>query len=147
MAAATRHADGGVAEGAGGAAAVLSGRRRERAAGPAPPRGAQERDREPVASAARECDLRAHDRAGSVLAPRRPAAASAGGQQVSAMFKHRCLWLLIAAPIALAAQAQDVVESSRGETVERNLPTDEPLRAWALDPKLLQKESGDRVEM
>ena len=63
------------------------------------------------------------------------------------MFKHRYLWLLIAAPLALAAQAQDVVESPRGETVERNLPTDEPLRPWAHDPKLLQKESGDRVEL
>jgi flagellar motor protein MotB len=63
------------------------------------------------------------------------------------MSKHRYLWLLIAVPIALAAQAQDVVESSRGETVERNLPTDEPLRPWMHDPKLLQKESGDRVEM
>ncbi|HKQ14812.1 MAG TPA: OmpA family protein [Steroidobacteraceae bacterium] len=47
----------------------------------------------------------------------------------------------------MAARAQDVVESSRGEAVERNLPTDEPLRPWAHDPKLLQKESGDRVEM
>ena len=50
------------------------------------------------------------------------------------MSKHRYLWLLIAAPIALATQAQDVVESSRGETVERNLPTDEPLRPWAVTP-------------
>ena len=68
-------------------------------------------------------------------------------EQVTAMFKHRYLWLLIAALLALAAQAQDVVESPRGETVERNLPTDEPLRPWTHDPKLLQKESGDRVEM
>jgi flagellar motor protein MotB len=66
---------------------------------------------------------------------------------VSATFKHRYLWLLIAAPIALTARAEDVVETSRGEAVERNLPTDEPLRPWAHDPSLLQKESGDRVEM
>jgi len=44
-------------------------------------------------------------------------------------------------------QAQDVVETSRGEAVERNLSPDEPLRPWAHDPSLLQKESGDRVEM
>jgi hypothetical protein len=65
------------------------------------------------------------------------------------MCKHRNLLLLIPALFALAAQAQtpDVVESPRGETVERNLPTDEPLRPWAHDPNLLQKESGDRVEL
>src|ERR687898_483942 len=65
------------------------------------------------------------------------------------MCKHRYLLLLIPALLALAAQAQtpDVVESPRGETVERNLPTDEPLRPWAHDPNLLQKESGDRVEL
>ena len=63
------------------------------------------------------------------------------------MFKHRYLWLLLAAPIVLTAQAQDVVETSRGEAVERNLSPDEPLRPWAHDPSLLQKESGDRVEM
>jgi len=66
---------------------------------------------------------------------------------VTAMFKHRYLWLLLAAPIVLTAQAQDVVETSRGEAVERNLSPDEPLRPWAHDPSLLQKESGDRVEM
>ena len=63
------------------------------------------------------------------------------------MCKHRYLWLLLAAPIVLTARAQDVIESTRGEAVERNLSTDEPLRPWAHDPKLLQKESGDRVEM
>jgi flagellar motor protein MotB len=63
------------------------------------------------------------------------------------MIKYRYLWLLVAAPIALTAHSQDVIESTRGETVERNLPIDEPLRPWAHDPKLLQKESGDRVEL
>src|SRR5688500_14998512 len=65
------------------------------------------------------------------------------------MCKHRNLLLLIPALFAFATQAQtpDVVESPRGETVERNLPTDEPLRPWAHDPNLLQKESGDRVEL
>lgn len=63
------------------------------------------------------------------------------------MSKHRNLWPLIAALLALAAHAQDVVESPPGETVEKNLSIDEPLRPWALDPKLLQRESGDRVEM
>ena len=48
---------------------------------------------------------------------------------------------------ALAAQAQDVVDSPRGETVEKHLPGDEPLRPWTHDPQLLQKQSGDRVEM
>jgi flagellar motor protein MotB len=63
------------------------------------------------------------------------------------MAKHRYLWLLIAAPIALTARAEDVLETPRGETVERNLSTDEPLRPWVHDPSLLQKESGDRVEL
>ena len=63
------------------------------------------------------------------------------------MCKHRYLWPLIAALTALAARAQDVVESPVGETVEKHLPTDEPLRPWTHDPQLLQKESGDRVEM
>src|SRR5262245_4112445 len=63
------------------------------------------------------------------------------------MSKHRYIWLLTSALLTVAAQAQDVIETPRGETVERNLPIDEPLRPWAHDPKLLQKESGDRVEM
>lgn len=63
------------------------------------------------------------------------------------MSKQRNLWPLIAALLALTAHAQDVLESPPGETVEKNLPTEEPLRPWALDPKLLQRESGDRVEM
>jgi hypothetical protein len=54
------------------------------------------------------------------------------------MAKHRYLWLLIAAPIALTARAEDVLETPRGETVERNLSTDEPLRPWVHDPSLLQ---------
>ena len=65
------------------------------------------------------------------------------------MCKHRYLLLLIPALLALAAQAQtpDVVESPLGETVERHLPNDEPLRPWTHDPNLLQKEAGDRVEL
>jgi hypothetical protein len=57
------------------------------------------------------------------------------------MCKHRYL-LLIAALFALAAQAQtpDVIESPRGETVERNLPSDEPLRPWAHDTKMFQNK-------
>ena len=42
------------------------------------------------------------------------------------MFTHRYLLLLGAALLALSAQAQDVVESSRGEAVERQLPRDDP---------------------
>jgi len=63
------------------------------------------------------------------------------------MLKHRHLLPLTAALLALAAQAQDVVESSRGETVERHLSSDEPLTPWAHDPNRLQKESGDKLEM
>jgi flagellar motor protein MotB len=55
--------------------------------------------------------------------------------------------LLSAALLTLGAQAQDVVETSRGESTEKQLSSDEPLRSWAHDPNLLQKESGDRVEM
>jgi flagellar motor protein MotB len=62
------------------------------------------------------------------------------------MCKHRYLSLLIAA-LPMLVQAQDVVETSRGETTEKQLPSDEPLRPWTHDPNLLQKESGDRVEM
>ena len=80
-------------------------------------------------------------------APPQHAVGDRSGEQVTAMSKHRYLWLLISALFPLAAQTQDVVESPRGETVERNLPTDEPLRPWAHDPNLLQKESGDRVEL
>ena len=61
------------------------------------------------------------------------------------MFKQSYLWLLIAA--SLPALAQDVVESSRGETVEKHLTGDEPLRPWAHDPDLLQKQAGDRIEV
>src|SRR5262245_66315167 len=63
------------------------------------------------------------------------------------MSKHRYIWLLTSALLTVAAQAQDVIETPRGEAVERNLSPDEPLRPWAHDPSLLQKESGDRVEM
>ena len=63
------------------------------------------------------------------------------------MCKHRYLGLLIAALLPMLVQAQDVVETSRGETTEKQLPSDEPLRPWTHDPNLLQKESGDRVEM
>ena len=67
------------------------------------------------------------------------------------MFKHRYLLpsicILGAALLTFAARAQDVVESSRGETTEKQLPSDEPLRPWTVDPNLLQKEAGDRVEM
>jgi hypothetical protein len=61
------------------------------------------------------------------------------------MFKQCYLWLLITA--SLPALAQDVVESSRGETVEKHLTGDEPLRPWAHDPDLLQKQAGDRIEV
>ena len=63
------------------------------------------------------------------------------------MITHRYLLLLSATLLTLGAQAQDVVETSRGESTEKQLSSDEPLRSWAHDPNLLQKESGDRVEM
>jgi flagellar motor protein MotB len=63
------------------------------------------------------------------------------------MFKHRHLLPLTAALCALAAQAQDVVESPRGESVERHLSADEPLTPWAHDPNRLQKQAGDKLEM
>jgi len=61
------------------------------------------------------------------------------------MCKHLYLGLLLAA-LPVLTQAQDVVENSRQETTEKQLP-DEPLRPWTHDPNLLQKESGDRVEL
>ncbi|HEY7638569.1 MAG TPA: OmpA family protein, partial [Steroidobacteraceae bacterium] len=63
------------------------------------------------------------------------------------MSKHRYLLLPGLALFVLAVHAQDVVESSRGETTEKQLPSDEPLHPWTHDPNLLQKEAGDRVEM
>lgn len=63
------------------------------------------------------------------------------------MSKHRYLLLVAGSMLVLAAQAQHVVESPPGEAVERHLPGDEPLSPWAHDPKLLQKESGDKLEM
>src|ERR1044072_3779652 len=62
------------------------------------------------------------------------------------MFNHRHLLPVIAILLALNAQAQDVVESSRGESTEKQLPSDEPLRSWAHDRNLLKEEGGDRVE-
>ena len=56
------------------------------------------------------------------------------------MFKRRYLWFVSAALLTLAAQAQDVVESSRGETTEKQLSSDEPLRPWTHDPNLLTRD-------
>jgi flagellar motor protein MotB len=53
------------------------------------------------------------------------------------------LWVLLASPVAAA---QGVVEAELGEAGERQLSTDESFMQWAQDPKLLETESGDRLE-
>ena len=62
------------------------------------------------------------------------------------MVKPSCLLLLWASVVVSAAEAQEVFETAPGEAVERHLPGDAPLHRWALDPQVLDTESGDRVE-
>jgi flagellar motor protein MotB/predicted kinase len=63
------------------------------------------------------------------------------------MLQHRHLLLLSASLLAFGAQAQDVVETPPGETVERNLPSDEPLTPWARVPEVMKTEAGDQFEI
>lgn len=63
------------------------------------------------------------------------------------MLKQRYLLLLASTLVVLASQAQTVEEAAPGETVERHLPPDDPLTPWAHDPKLLESEAGDKLEV
>jgi len=47
---------------------------------------------------------------------------------------------------ALAAPAEDVVDSPLGEPVERHLDDYQPFGTWTRDPALLESEAGDRLE-
>lgn len=67
------------------------------------------------------------------------------------MLKQRYLLLLASTLLVLAANtpsgAQSVQEATPGETVERHLPPDDPLRPWAHNSELLEKEAGDKLEV
>ncbi len=61
------------------------------------------------------------------------------------MQKYCCLiwlWVILATPLA---HAQEVRQGAVGEATERHLG-DEPTMRWALDPEVLDTESGDRLE-
>jgi flagellar motor protein MotB len=60
------------------------------------------------------------------------------------------LMLLWASSITVAAGADSdsgVAEVLPGNSVERHLSSDEPVKQWVHDPELLATESGDRLEM
>lgn len=63
------------------------------------------------------------------------------------MLKQRYMLLLTSTLLVLAAHAQSVEEFTPGETVERHLPPDEPLKPWVHDPQLLESEAGDKLEV
>ncbi|MDY6945257.1 MAG: OmpA family protein [Pseudomonadota bacterium] len=63
------------------------------------------------------------------------------------MLKQRYLLLLASTLVVLASHAQSVEEAAPGATVERHLPPDDPLTPWAHDPKVLESEAGDELEI
>jgi flagellar motor protein MotB len=63
------------------------------------------------------------------------------------MLKHSSSLLMCGLLMCAAASAQTVSESGLGEAVERHLPGDQPLLKWTQDPKRLETESGDRLEV
>src|SRR5579862_6083315 len=61
--------------------------------------------------------------------------------------RKRSSWVLTClALIAASAQAQTVDETTLGNPVERQLPTDQPLAPRARDPEQIRTEAGDRLE-
>jgi flagellar motor protein MotB len=62
------------------------------------------------------------------------------------MIKRRA-WLLCTALLASGAQAQLFHDASRGESVERQLPSDRTFTPWVRDPSVLNTQAGDRVEL
>jgi len=61
------------------------------------------------------------------------------------MFKHAFL-ILLALVLASPAAAQGLLDKGLGASVERHIPSDEPLSRWAREPELLETESGDKLE-
>jgi len=61
------------------------------------------------------------------------------------MFKHAFLILLVLV-LASPAVAQGLLDEGIGASVERHVPSDEPLLRWAREPEQLETESGDKLE-
>jgi flagellar motor protein MotB len=59
----------------------------------------------------------------------------------------RSSWLLACLTLMVAsAQAQTVDDSPLGSTIERQLPSEQPLTPWARDPAQIKTEAGDKLE-
>ena len=102
------------------------------------------RDRQRVAGAERSYQLAIEPEVFWRLGapPHRRMREPSAREQVNAMFKHRYIW---SSSVSWSPRcwhcprmAQDVVESPLGETVEKHLPGDEPLRPWTHDPQLFR---------
>lgn len=63
------------------------------------------------------------------------------------MVKQRYILMLASTLLVLASPVRAVEEAAPGETVERHLPPDDPLKPWAHDPKVLETEAGDKLEI
>ena len=61
--------------------------------------------------------------------------------------RKRSSWFLACLTLIIAsAQAQTVDDSALGSTIERQLPSEQPLTPWARDPEQIKTEAGDRLE-
>jgi flagellar motor protein MotB len=63
------------------------------------------------------------------------------------MRNHLRLHLMLGALLAASAAVAQVDETEPGQQVERHLSTDQQFRQWSQDPKLLESERGDRLEV
>src|SRR5690348_10661884 len=63
------------------------------------------------------------------------------------MLQPRFKLLIFGWLMSAAVTAQTVKESELTEAVERHLPTEPVATPWARDPKLLETEAGDRLEV
>ena len=58
----------------------------------------------------------------------------------------RAFLILLALCLASPAAAQGLLDNGLGASVERHIPSDEPLSRWAREPEELEAESGDKLE-
>jgi flagellar motor protein MotB len=63
------------------------------------------------------------------------------------MNKRNSLWLLCASSFAMSAAAQSLHELPVSESSERHLSSDQAFMQWVQDPKSLEKQDGDRIEV
>ena len=63
------------------------------------------------------------------------------------MIKHRTLLLMVGLLVTASAGAAAVDEAKPGEQVEQHLSPDQKPRQWSQDPKQLDSEQGDRLEV